>query len=160
MHYYGPIYISFYLLLASLVILNKKMIYRFACAIVLIGIFAFLNIPKYPYFTNKPNNQIELARDMAASFQPYIKKQPIQIVTVPFTETHGHYRYFLEINRIKVLPENSLEQAEELYIMCFEKCIPQDDPQWQIAAFKNKKLEASWVKNGVTIYKFVHGTHK
>ncbi|OGK13671.1 hypothetical protein A3A93_00650 [Candidatus Roizmanbacteria bacterium RIFCSPLOWO2_01_FULL_38_12] len=159
LHYYGPIYLSFYLLLSQIPLFLKTKYVQIATAI-LIGVsFIFVNVQKYSFFYQPPNNQIGGARNFAATFHNYIKKQPIQIVTIPFTETDGQFRYFLEKDGYQILSHDSPQQAEELYVICFQKCTPQDDPQWQIAAFYNKKVVASWKADRATIYKIIHGTN-
>jgi hypothetical protein len=158
LHYFGPVYISAYLLIAILPAVSKKIYIRIMIVAIIACSFIYLNISRYPYFTNKPNNQIQYAQMIATSFHPYIEKQPIQMVTIPFTETDAHYRYFLELDGYDILAHDSAEQPEELFVLCFEECKPLDDPQWQIAAFQNKKLKTSWKIDRVTIYKIIHGT--
>ena len=159
LHYYGPIYLSFYFLLSQTPNLIRAKSIRIATALVIGAFFILVNFPKYYFFYQTPNNQIANARNFASTFNKYIKKQPIQIVAVPFTETDGHIRYFLEKDGYKVMSYDSPEQAEELFVLCFQKCIPQDDPQWQIAAFYNKKVAESWKADGATIYRIIHGTN-
>ncbi|CAN5176122.1 hypothetical protein BH09PAT2_BH09PAT2_07400 [soil metagenome] len=156
-HYYGPIYSSFYLLAASLILLLPKKIHQYSLATMLAIAFIAVSIPTYSFLYYEPNNQIAHAKKVADSFKPYIKKQPIQIVPIPTTETDGHYRYFLELAGYDVLPNDSSEQAKELYVVCFDKnCKPLDDPQWQIAAFSGKTLASSWQTERAKIYKVIH----
>lgn len=158
MHYFGPVYVSTYLLVTTIPTLFRKNYIHIILASIVAVSFIYYNFLKYPYFTQETNNQIVLAETIAKSFMPYIGKQPIQIVTIPFTETDAHYRYFLEIKGYEILAQDSPAQPEELFVMCFQECIPQDDPQWQIAAFQNKKVITSWKIDRVTIYKIIHGT--
>lgn len=156
-HYYGPVYMSLYLLIAGVLTITARPLWLYLISCVLTIIFASINIPAYYFFYYPPNNQIEHAKKVAESFKPYIKNQPIQIVAIPTTETDGHYRYFLDLAGYKVMPHDSPEQAKELYVICFDKnCKPLDDPQWQIAAFYNKTLETSWPVERATIYKVIH----
>jgi hypothetical protein len=127
--------------------------------IFLVG-FIYLQIPSYSFLYGQPNNQIQYAKKVAASFIPHIKNDPIQIVALPTTETDGHFRYFLDLFGVDVLPQESPQQPEELYVLCRESCLPTDDPHWQIAFFTNKMLEAKWRVEDVTIYKIVHGKTK
>jgi len=161
-HYYTPIYVSFYFVLALIpwALFKENKFRTIGISSLFVLLFLFVNAPRYYFLTREPNDQIGLARAFADSFKPFIKKQPIQVVTIPFTESHGHFRYFLKLNGVRVLPEDSVEQAEELYVMCFTECKPQDDPQWQIAAFHNKMLAGFWKHRNVTIYKFIHGPKK
>ncbi len=158
-HYFGPVYVSFYLLLACIPLLLKTKLHQYISAALLVIIFISFQIPNYYFLFKKPNSQIGYARDIAASFKPYIKDQPIQIVALPFTETDAHFRYFLEIDGYKILPHDSPEQPAELFVMCFKpsECKPTDDPHWQIAAFENKQLAGFWKAKNVTIYKIIHG---
>jgi hypothetical protein len=157
-HYFGPAYVSFYFVLSFFVLLIPQRKLQFISAAILVAIFVWIQTPKYYFMTAQPANQIERARLISESFEPYISKEPIQIVALPFTETDGHFRYFLELQGYNVLPIESPEQPAELFVMCFDKanCHPTDDPHWQIAAFSDKMLAESWTSEGVTIYKIIH----
>ncbi|HRN69604.1 MAG TPA: hypothetical protein PLS49_00310 [Candidatus Woesebacteria bacterium] len=161
-HYFGSIYVCFYFLLSFFVLLIPQRKIQYAMSIILVGIFIYSQVSYYYFFTQEPNNQIQHAKHIANTFGTHIQKQPIQIVALPFTETDGHYRYFLELNGYHILPLESPEQAEELFVMCFDKtnCHPLDDPHWQIAAFYDKMLAESWQSENITIYKIVHKSHE
>lgn len=155
-HYYGPVYMSLYLLIAGVLAVISRPFWQYITAVVITILAVFINIPAYYFFYYPPNNQIKHAKKVAESFKPYINNQPIQMVALPTTETDGHYRYFLETQGYELMPQDSPEQAQELYVVCFEECKPLDDPQWQIAAFYNKSLAASWKADRATIYKIIH----
>jgi len=158
-HYYTPIYLSFFLILAGLIkaCINKSKPFIFVIFI-LMGIYIFLNFKKYT-FINAPegNRQIWRAKMIAQSIVEKNPEIPYQVVPIPFTEMSGHIRYFLEILGKTPLSEESPDQPKELYILCYEKeCDALNDSQWQIAAFKNKQVEKIWKVDRVKIYKLVH----
>lgn len=156
LHYYGPAYLSFYLILLTMIpLISKKYIQQATITIVVIG-FLLFNIKEYSFLWKQPNNQIDYAKKIADSFKPHITGEPIQVVTIPFTESDAHYRYFLDIAGYELLAHDSPEQAEELFVMCFTTCNPTGDPQWQIAVFSDKQLAESWQIGNVTIYKIIH----
>ncbi|KKQ38144.1 MAG: hypothetical protein US54_C0017G0010 [Candidatus Roizmanbacteria bacterium GW2011_GWA2_37_7] len=155
-HYYGPVVMSFYFLCASSIILIKKSYLQIILASSFITCYIVMNIPKMYYLFEKGNNQILEAKNIALSITKYIKKQPIQTVALPSIESDGHYRYFLEIDGYKLLPQDSPDQPEELYVICQKICNPTGDGQWQIAAFTNKFLDTQWNVENVTIFKFIH----
>ncbi|MCA9372197.1 glycosyltransferase family 39 protein [Candidatus Woesebacteria bacterium] len=156
-HYFGPAYLSLFVVVAYFIaqIKNTRAVVLITAWTMLFFIIAHW---RYYYFNMPPSNQIVYAKEVADSFGEHINAQPIQIVPLPFTETDGHFRYFLDLAGYNVLPDNSSDQAEELFVMCFSQdCNPTGDPHWQIAAFYNKQLVDSWRVKNVTIYKFIHG---
>lgn len=159
-HYFGTIYISFFLIIAYIVYelsMKNKSLKTFL-PVVCITIFLILNIKNYYYFQKQSNNQIRIAKTMADSFQGRITSTKFQMVSIPPTDTDGHIRYFLEIQGHKAFAYDSMEQAEELFALCFKPdCVVIGDPQWQIASFENKKIDQVWKTENVTIYKLVHG---
>lgn len=157
-HYYTQIYLSFFLIIACLLSdLIKVRLLKFIVFIFLL-IYIFLNVPKYPFYNKEGNFQIWRAKTIAQSIIKNNPQSPYQLVPVPFTEMDGHIRYFLEIMGKRPLSEESSDQPKELYILCYEKkCDALNHPQWQIAAFKNKKVEKIWKVDRVKIYKLIHG---
>lgn len=156
LHYFGPAYLSFYLILSAALFQIPIKIMRYVSMIIVIGVFIFFNVGHYAFLWKEPNSQIEYAKKIAESFKPHITSEPIQVVTIPFTESDGHYRYFIDLEGYDLLAHDSPVQAEELFVMCFTECTPTGDPQWQIAAFSDKKLVDSWSISNVTIYKIIH----
>ncbi len=156
-HYFGPVYMSFYLILANSVYLIKDIRIKYIVVGCTTLLFIFIQCQRYSFLYYPPNNQITFAKHVAEKIKPHVKKQPIQMVALPTTETDGHFRYFLELADITLLPQESPEQAEELYVVCFETgCKPVDDPHWQIAAFYDKKIDTSFPFSGGIIYKIIH----
>ena len=63
----------------------------------------------------------------------------------------------MELKGKRPLPAETLEEPKELYVLCFEKeCSVLGNPQWQIAAFRNAKIDTTWTVEGIKIYKVIH----
>lgn len=159
-HYYGAIYYSFFLMLAygfSLWNLNNRL--KTTIIGTLLLIYIILNGSHYTFLTDKGNNQITIAQNIAKSISTHITSYPYQVVAIPSTETDGHIRYYLELYNKKPLPDNAIEQGKELFVMCYEKkCSVLGNAQWQIASFQNAKIDTMWQIYQIKIYKLVHGT--
>jgi len=158
-HYYNTIYLNFFVVLAifladffSVNLLTKIFVFIFLI------FFINQNRLNYPFRHPQGNFQTKIAQKIAQSIVDSNPKTPYQIVPIPFTEMDGHIRYYLEIMGKRPLPEESSQEGEELYILCYEKeCDALNHPQWQIAAFKNKKVAKIWKVDRVKIYKVIHG---
>jgi len=158
-HYYNTIYLNFFVILAvffadffSINFLTKILVFIF------LVFFINQNRLNYPFRHPQGNFQTKIAQKIAKSIVDNNPKIPYQIVPIPFTEMDGHIRYYLEIMGKRPLAEESPQEGKELYILCYEKeCDVLNHPQWQIAAFKNKKIAKIWKVDRVKIYKVVHG---
>lgn len=160
-HYYGPVYLSFFLLLAYLLDLFKKPKFiQLSLIVIILGFFLFENIKKSLFLFGPPSNQIGKAKIIADSIIADKPEVPYQVIALPYVETDDHIRYFLEIEGVRPLEENTLENPKQLYVLCFEKdCSVLGNPQWQIASFKDGKIDKIWVTEGVKIYKLTHNNH-
>lgn len=158
-HYFGAVYYSFYLVVGywlSVFGKSKKTILKRLGVLFLIG-YIFLNAQKYLFF-QEGNSQLKRAENLAKSIIKRQPQSPYQIVAIPSTETDGHIRYFLEIKGYRPVPEDTNDYVKELYVLCREeKCSPDNNPQWQIAAFKNAKIVDKWFAEDFYIYKIIHG---
>src|SRR3989344_944786 len=165
-HYFNPVYLSFYLIV-TFVLLNfsKKGVIRIVLVFLAITPYLYFNLKALDYLlAARGNNQIQIAEIIADSILNLSPKTPYQTVALPYVETDGHVRYFLEIKGSRPLPADTLANPRELYILCFEKdpdrpiggCRVLGNPQWQIAAFYNAKIAKIWEVEGVIIYKLIH----
>ncbi len=158
-HYYSPIYFSFFLVLSWIIanIVKNKTV-QFLIIFLIVLIYVSLNIKSLNYFFfSAGNNQIKKAEIIAKSIVKENPRTPYQTVALPYVETDGHIRYFLEIKGKRPLPADTLSNPKELYVLCFEKdCQVMGNPQWQIAAFKKAKIDKIWTVEGVKIHKLVH----
>jgi 4-amino-4-deoxy-L-arabinose transferase-like glycosyltransferase len=159
-HYYGVIYLSFFLILTALMteLFEKKNLFLKAIVLIALIFWIYSNFSQYPFSQKEGNFQIQRAKLIAQSIVDKNPRSPYQVVPIPYTEMDGHIRYFLEVLGKRPLSEESSEQPQELYILCYEKeCDALNHPQWQIAAFKNKKVADIWQVDRVKIYKIIHG---
>lgn len=156
-HYYGQIYLSFFLILAFIFAQKIRQFWFKILIIIFLITYIILNAKDYKFLYLKGNKQIWRAKIIAQSIVDKKPQTPYQIVPIPYTEMDGHIRYFLEILGQRPLSEASADQPKELYILCYEKeCDALNHPQWQVAAFKNKKVDKIWKIDRVKIYKIIH----
>jgi NADH:ubiquinone oxidoreductase subunit K len=156
-HYFVAVYLFILLIISVGISKIRPVNFKITLGVLSILVYTYFQFDNYFFFKPNTFNQLEYAKKVAESFVDKVENQPIQLVTIPFTETHGQFRYFLDILGIDVLPEDSTQQAEELYVMCFEECNPLGDGQWQIAVFSNKTLDQTWSVENVKIFKIIHG---
>jgi len=158
-HYYNVLYLNFFIILA--IILTDFFSLNFLSKLfVLIFLIFFINQNRlnYPFRHPQGNFQTKIAQKIAQSIIDNNPKLPYQIVPIPSTETDSHIRYYLEIMGKRPLAEGSPQEGQELYVLCYEKeCDVLNHPQWQIASFKNKKIDKIWKVDRVKIYKIIHG---
>lgn len=156
-HYYGPVYFSFFIIASTIAakLLDYKFIGKIIFSLLLIIYFVY-NGKNYGFVFNQSKSQITIAQNIAQSIIEKKPAKPLQMVALPASETDGHIRYFLEINGFTPLPQDSIVNPKELYVVCPNKCDPLNDGQWQIAAFKNAKIADIWESEGITIYQIIH----
>lgn len=156
-HYYAAVYYSFFVITAVILAeIQKRQVFLFLLVIPIMAFYLITNAINYSFLYHEGSRQIWRASAMAKAILSLKPQIPYQIVALPSTETTGHIRYFLEILGPRPLPEDSYNQPKELIVLCYEKCNATTDPQWQIAAFKNKKLDKITKFENITIYKVVH----
>ena len=159
-HYYNPVYLSFFLILAWIITnISKNKFIRFFTLALILAFYLFFNIKNLNYlFIKTGNNQVKKAGIIAKSILQKNPQIPYQTVALPYVETDGHIRYFLEIKGKRPLPADTLIEPKELYVLCFENCQVLGNPQWQIASFKNAAIDKIWKTENITIYKLIHKT--
>lgn len=161
LHYYTPIYLSVFVVISTIITIGSK---RITVAFMTLFLVAFFinNVQQYRFITAEGSNQTATAKSIASKINEISSKEPYYLVSIPLSSTNHHIRYYLEVMNNRPLPEESLDPAEELFILCYypikEDCRPTDDGQYQVAIFGNKEIDQV-VEHPpeVTIYKIVHG---
>lgn len=161
-HYYTPVYVSFYFLIVFSLLSIKKQTIKTITVGIFVLTFLYFNLPNQNVF--KPpggNYQIKIAQRIAERVEEQLQTEAYQLVSVPFANTNDHIRYFLEVWNKKPLPMDSTEPAAELYILCYpdfhSNCIEaKNDPQYQVVAFGDKKIDTISKLEGITILRIIH----
>ena len=118
--------------------------------------YIFLNFQKYYFLRNQPNNQITFAKNIAQKIYDNVKADKFTVTALPEKYSDSTYRYFLELYRKRPIEKDSLERADELFLVCEKKCNPIiGNPQWDIAYFAPNKIIGEWNINDVRIYKLI-----
>ncbi|MEK7079383.1 MAG: glycosyltransferase family 39 protein, partial [Patescibacteria group bacterium] len=86
-HYYGSVYLSFFVLCAYLLGSIPKKAYTAALLGFVISVYIALNAKQYAFLTSQPNNQIAYAEQIADSITPHIDKKPFNFATYPIEFT-------------------------------------------------------------------------
>ncbi len=155
-HYFGLIYPFYYVIISYFLVFPKKSLWEKFLTIFFVFGFIFLNFQKYPYFRNPPNNQIVLAKNVAQKIFDNVKREKFTVTALPEKYSDSTYRYFLEIWRKRAIEKDSLDKAEELFVVCEKKCdIIIGNPMWDIAYFAPNKIIGEWKVEGVKIYKLI-----
>src|SRR3989338_4767104 len=154
-HYFGALYSYYYIIIAYFVtqiFWNKKL--GIFLVMFLIG-FIFMNIQGYSFLFNHPNNQIQKAQEVARLIDQNISINRYQVTSLPHQYSDSTYRYFLEIWKKRPIEKDSLEKAEELFVVCEDECTPIGDPQWDIAYFAPREIIGTWDVANVKLYKLI-----
>ncbi len=161
LHYLGVLY-PFYLVVIAGFLANlfnnigeKLLIVFFLVA------FVALNYQGYTFFHGRGSDQIRTAEDVARKIFVHVDKPKYTVTGLPDKYSDSTYRYFLEIWGKAALEKDSLEKADELFVVCDSQCTPIiGNPQWEIAYFAPTKIVANWKVDGVRIYELVNSESK
>jgi len=155
-HYFVILYPLYYIIISHFLVFPRESVWEKYLTIFFVIGFIFLNFQKYPYFTNPANNQITLAKNIAQKISDNITKKKFTVTALPEKYSDSTYRYFLEIWGERAIEKDSLEKADELFVVCEKKCdIIIGNPMWDIAYFAPNKIIGEWTVEGVKIYKLV-----
>ncbi|KKQ24372.1 MAG: hypothetical protein US40_C0005G0046 [Candidatus Roizmanbacteria bacterium GW2011_GWC2_37_13] len=155
-HYFGVLYPLYYIVVAYFLSFTFDSIFGKILTMLFVFGLIFLNFQKYPYFHNPSNNQIQLAHKIAKKIYDNIDKEKFTVTALPEKYSDSTYRYFLELWKKRSIEKDSLEKADELFLVCEKRCSPIiGNPQWDIAYFAPNKIVSEWNIEGVRIYKLI-----
>ncbi len=157
LHYFGPVYVSFYLLISYLLLpIRDKILQTVIGALLLVG-FISLNAPRYYFLTENPNNQIGHSRIVADFLLQKTQGKPFNIATWPVEFGEDPYLYFMEIKGARPADRRKIEIADQMFVICEkEPCLVIDSPSWNISMFGSAEIADTWDIEGLRIYKLVH----
>ncbi len=153
-HYYGFVYPVYFILLGGL--LGNLLQNKFLVPVLLLffAAYLYLNAPGYYFLHGDGSAQITRAQVIARSIRGSINKPKFAVTALPNQYSDSTYRYFLELWGSRPLEKDTLEPAQELFVVCEGACKPIGNPQWDIAYFKPKKIEEKkMIFEGVTMYR-------
>ncbi len=156
-HYFGVIYPFYYIILAYFLSLLRTSLYGKAAILIFFVVYFYLNFQGYSFLFNKGNYQIEKAKIIANKIFQNADQNKYSLTTLPERSSDAPYRYFLEIWGKRPIEKDSLERANELFVVCEKECnLIIGNPQWNIAYFAPRKIVLTEKVNSVTIYKLIH----
>ena len=157
-HYYGSIYLSFFVICAYLLGSIPKKAYSTALLGFIISLYIALNAKQFSFLTSQSNNQIVYAERIAKSIAPYIDKKPFNFATYPIEFTsEDTFLYFLEKQGLKAANREAKEVTDQMYVLCDrEPCRILDSHSWNIEMFGEAKIDTMWEVSGVKIYRLIH----
>jgi len=156
-HYFGFLFpILFILYSASLMILNKKTVFKIIL-IPLIILPIILSISQNP-FRFSPPNQLQTTKEITHLIAQQAKNQPFNLALIAKNNYDPPYRYFLELDK-QPLYLLSNQKTDQLFVICEPnpdiECFPEGNPLWDIAAFGIATVTNQWQINGINIYKMI-----
>jgi hypothetical protein len=155
-HYFGILYPLYFIIISHFLVFSKETYWGKYLTIIFVVGCIFLNFQKYYFLKNKPNNQIALSKNIAQKIYDNVKDKKFTVTALPEKYSDSTYRYFLEIWGKRAIEKDSLEKADELFVVCEKQCpIIMGNPQWDIAYFAPNKIIGEWMVEGVKIYKLI-----
>ncbi len=157
-HYYGPIYYSFFFLLAYLAfyIIPKNIIGNGFLTLLLL-LYIVVNAKSINFLSGPGNKQIQHSQNVANFLSDKIGNKPFNIATWPIEFGEDNFVYFLEVKGLIPADRTKLEITKQLFVLCNqEPCLVLNSPSWNISMFGKAKIAEKWEIEGVKIYKLVH----
>ncbi|MBI2051225.1 glycosyltransferase family 39 protein [Candidatus Roizmanbacteria bacterium] len=152
-HYFGSVYPFYLTILAFLLSYLLRPRFGLSLLSLFVLLFIFFNSRDYRFFYEGGSKQIKKAKEIAQLIQPHIASAKYTVTALPHQYSDSTYRYFLEVWGKRPIEKDSLERADELFVVCEEDCKPIGNPQWDIAYFAPTKTAGVWKTDDVTIYK-------
>lgn len=171
-HYFNPSYLTSYLLVAFMIHalwtrLRTRFVHISIILLLIVGLTAWTSYQAMAlnFLTGAPrvHTQLTHARAVAKTILAQVTTDAYQVVGLPFYETEGHYRYYLELLGRRPMTADSLGDPKELFVICHEldkkECDIPGNAQWQLADFQNRhpdwRMAAVTQVEHVRIYKLV-----
>lgn len=155
-HYFGVIYPVYFIIIGYFISLLLSGGYEKYLALLFIVAFVFLNYQKYYFIKNSGDGQLERSRKIAQIILDKVNASNFTVTALPEKYSDSTYRYYLEVWKKRPIEKDSLEKADELFLVCEKKCSPIiGNPQWDIAYFAPNKIVGEWKVDDVKIYKLI-----
>lgn len=149
-HYFGPIYFSFFIIIAYVLSQNNRIIsFLFICGYIFLNLNGLIKL--------NPAYQIQHAENVANFLAEKIDNKPFNIATWPVELTEDNFVYFLELKGLRPANRSNIEITSQLFVLCNqEPCQVIESPSWNISMFGKTKVAKIWTVDGIKIYKMIH----
>lgn len=153
-HYYSAVYV-FYLVCISIILSNLSKGFKGNVLVgILLLVYVYLNSQGYIFLTKQGSRQIQRAKNVALAISKKVTQDKFALTALPEKYSESTYRYFLEIGGKKPIEKDSLEKADELFVVCEVACpLIIGNPQWDIAYFAPRTINYTTKIDGITIYR-------
>lgn len=157
-HYYGQIYLSFFLIISFILMsFQKCSAFKNILIIFFVIIYIFFNAKNYNFLFNKSQNHIKHSKKVAEFLSEKIDNKPFNISTWPVDFSEDNYLYFLELKgKIPAKRENH-EVTNQMFVLCNTKpCLVINSPSWNISMFGKAKIDKIWNIENIEVFKLIH----
>ncbi len=156
-HYYNAIYLSFYLLIAYILTINKNFFVT-ASVYFLMAVFIFWQATGFDFLGGRGSFQDVVPRRIGAFIAKDAGNNIVNLTTYPTEFTSRDcFQYFIELNGGKVVDGASTQVTDHMYVLCDkEPCRILRSDSWNIQMFGKAKIDTMWKMDGVSIYKLSH----
>ncbi|HLD26924.1 MAG TPA: glycosyltransferase family 39 protein [Patescibacteria group bacterium] len=154
-HYFGAIYPIYIVIVSYLIVWLLSVKKGTVVLYIFLGLYLFFQSYGYFFLFGKGSFQIDHAQRVSRIIMDNITQIKYTVTGFPQKYSDSVYRYFLEVWERRSIEKDSLERAQELFVVCDGSCWPIGHPQWDIAYFAPNKVVGKWRVDNVTIYKLV-----
>ncbi len=153
-HYFGVIYPVYFVIVGYFVSFLFEGAWEKYLAYLFIFAFLFLNFQKYNFLRYRGDWQLDRSKKVAQIIFDNVKKDKYTVTSLPEKYSDSTYRYYLELWEKRPIEKDSLNKADELFVVCEKECRPViNNPQWDIAYFAPVKIVNEWKVDSIKIYK-------
>lgn len=156
-HYFHTLYVSFYLLVAYILIRIDKTKWKLIAVGFGIAFFLFQS-RSYYFFFNESSRQYEAPEQIGRQIAQMSQGKRINLTTYPVEFTSRDcYQYYVELYGGDVVDGSSNEVTDSLYVLCDkEPCRIINSDSWNIQMFGDAKIDTITKRNGISIYELSH----
>ncbi len=155
-HYFGVLYPMYFIIIGYFISFLFEGRWEKYLGYLFISTFVFLNFQKFNFLSYRGDQQLQRSKKVAQKIFGNVDKNKFTVTALPEKYSDSTYRYYLELWKKRAIEKDSLEKADELFVVCEKKCDPIiGNPQWDIAYFAPNKIENEWTVDGVKIYKLI-----
>ncbi|OGK56910.1 hypothetical protein A3J15_00735 [Candidatus Roizmanbacteria bacterium RIFCSPLOWO2_02_FULL_38_10] len=154
-HYLGFLYPLYYLCISSLLspMINKS--YGKLLISLLLISYVIINAMNYDFLYKPGFDRIKSAKKISKLIKDNVTVDNYRLTALPEKYAATPVSYFLELYGRRPIELDSIDQGDEMFVLCEKKCKPVGDPLYDIALFRPSKIVNEWQVDNVKIYKLI-----